>query len=630
MIDIPIIEVRFEHLNVDAEAYSASRALPTFVNFNINMIEGILSSLHIFPSRKKPFTILKDVSGIIKPCRMVLLLGPPSSGKSTLLLALAGKLDPSLKTLGSVIYNGHGMNEFVPQRTAAYISQNDLGEMTVRETLAFSARCQGVGSRYELSRREKAANIKPDPEVDIYMKAAATEGDEANVVTDYILKVLGLDICADTLVGDEMVRGISGGQKKRVTTGEMMVGPAKALFMDEISSGLDSSTTYQIVNTLRQYVHIMKVTAFISLLQPAPETYDLFDDIVLLSDGQIVYQGPRENVLDFFESMGFKCPERKGVADFLQEVTSEKDQQQYWAHKNEPYYFMSASEFAKAFQTHAVGRRLGDELATPFDKSRNHPAALTTQKYGLSRKQLLKACTDRELLLMKRNSFVYFFKIFQLTVIAYIAMTLLLRTKMSKDTVQDGGIYTGALSFTVFMVMFNGISELSMTIYKLPVFYKQRDMFFFPPWAYAIPSWILKIPVTLVEVAIWTFSTYYVIGFDPNVGRLLKQYLLLLLVHQSASALFRFIGAAGRNMIVANTWGLFSLLLLFALGGFVLARVDVKKWWLWGYYSSPLMYFQNAILVNEFTGHSWSRLINGTKLGVLVLESRGYFPQAYW
>lgn len=103
-------------------------------------------------------------------------------------------------------------------------------------------------------------------------------------------------------------------------TGEMLVGPAKALFMDEISTGLDSSTTFQIVNSLRQTIHILGGTALIALLQPAPETYDLFDDIILLSDGQIVYQGPRENVLEFFESMGFKCPERKGAADFLQEV----------------------------------------------------------------------------------------------------------------------------------------------------------------------------------------------------------------------------------------------------------------------------------------------------------------------
>lgn len=77
-------------------------------------------------------------------------MGPPSSGKTTFLLALAGKLDSSLKVTGRVSYNGHGMDEFVPQRSSAYISQNDvhIGQMTVRETLAFSARCQGTGARY--------------------------------------------------------------------------------------------------------------------------------------------------------------------------------------------------------------------------------------------------------------------------------------------------------------------------------------------------------------------------------------------------------------------------------------------------------------------------------------------------
>ncbi|KAL1532411.1 transcription factor [Salvia divinorum] len=635
-IDLPTIEVRYEHLNIDAEAYVASRALPTFINFYINNIEGLLSFLRIIPSRKKPLCILKDVSGIIKPHRLTLLLGPPSSGKTTFLLALAGRLDSDIKFSGRVTYNGHEMDEFVPQKTAAYISQHDmhLGDLTVKETLAFSARCQGVGSRYEmlaeLLRREKVANIKPDPNIDMFMKAAATEGDEANVVTEYILKVLGLDICADTIVGNEMLRGISGGQRKRVTTGEMLVGPSNALFMDEISTGLDSSTTFQIINMLRQYVHIMEGTACISLLQPAPETYDLFDDIVLLSDGHVVYQGPREYVLEFFESMGFKCPDRKGVADFLQEVTSRKDQQQYWAAKEKPYRFVSGRDFAEAFQSSVVGRRLGEELAVPYDKSKNHPAALTTKKYSLGNKELLKACAQREILWTKRNSFVYSFKIFQLCTMAAVTMGMFFRTRMSKDNINDGGIYTGVLFYTVIIVMFNGMSEIAMTIRKLPVFYKQRNMFFFPAWVYGLPPWFLSIPTALLEVGLWTGLTHYVIGLDPNVRSFVKQYLLLIFINQTSGGLFRFMGSAGRNMIVANTIGMFALLMFFALGGFVLSRNNVKKWWLWGYWSSPLMYAQNAILVNEFTGHSWSKDINGTKLGVLVMESRGFFPESYW
>ncbi|CAN1287564.1 Pleiotropic drug resistance protein 1 [Linum perenne] len=636
-LEMPMIEVRFEHLNVEADAHVGGRGLPTVFNFCVNMLEGCLNSLHILPSSKKPLPILHDVSGIIKPGRMALLLGPPGSGKTTLLLALAGKLSKDLKFSGTVTYNGHKMDEFVPQRTSAYISQYDLhiGEMTVRETLAFSARCQGVGPRYdiltELSRREKVANIKPDPDIDLFMKAAALEGQEANVVTDYILKILGLEVCADTLVGDEMVRGISGGQKKRLTTGEMLVGPARALFMDEISTGLDSSTTFQIVNSLKQTIHILDGTALISLLQPAPETYDLFDDIILLSDGYIVYHGPRDNVLEFFEHMGFKCPERKGVADFLQEVTSRKDQEQYWVRRDEPYSFITSKEFAEVFQSFHIGRKQGDELATPFDKSKGHPSALTTEKFGVNKKELLKICISREYLLMKRNSFVYIFKMSQLVILAFLTSTVFLRTNMHHRTVDDGGSYMGAIFFGMITVVFNGMSEMAMTIFKLPVFYKQRDLLFFPSWAYALPTWILKIPITFLEVAVWVLSTYYPIGFDPNISRFVKQYLLFVFGNQMSSGMFRLTGALGRNMIVANTISTLAFIAILVLGGFIISRVNVMKWWLWGYWTSPLMYMQNALAVNEFLGHSWSHVPpNSTdSLGVQIIKSRGLLPHAY-
>lgn len=108
---------------------------------------------------------------------------------------------------------------------------------------------------------------------------------------------------------------------------------------------------------------------------------------------------------------------------------------------------------------------------------------------------------------------------FQLTLLAFISMTLFFRTEMPRHTVEDGGIFMGAMFFTIIIIMFNGFSELALTIMKLPVFFKQRDLLFYPAWAYSLPTWILKIPITFVEVAIWVFMTYYVIGFDPNPGR---------------------------------------------------------------------------------------------------------------
>lgn len=219
----------------------------------------------------------------------------------------------------------------------------------------------------------------------------------------------------------------------------MAVGPRKALFMDEISTGLDSSTTFQIVKCTRNFVHLMDATILMALLQPAPETFDLFDDLVLLSEGHVVYHGPRAQVLEFFESLGFRLPPRKGVADFLQEVyvilkeqddfillvclhwynlfyfqvTSKKDQSQYWADKSKPYVYLSVPQIAEAFKNSKFGRTLESELSDPYDKSNTHPSALAKSKYAVSRWELCKACFSREILLISRHRFLYIFRTFQ-------------------------------------------------------------------------------------------------------------------------------------------------------------------------------------------------------------------------
>lgn len=108
---------------------------------------------------------------------------------------------------------------------------------------------------------------------------------------------------------------------------------------------------------------------------------------------------------------------------------------------------------------------------------------------------------------------------FKIAVVAIITMTVFLRTEMHHDSVADGGIYAGTLFYGNLVITSYGLPEISMTVGRLPMFYKQRDLLFFPSWAYALPSWILKIPITFSEVAVWTFLTYFVIGYDPEVGR---------------------------------------------------------------------------------------------------------------
>ncbi|KAL6327262.1 hypothetical protein AAG906_017819 [Vitis piasezkii] len=573
-VEIPKIEVRFEHLSIEGDAYVGTRALPTLINSTMNFIEGILGLIRLSPSKKRVVKILKDVSGIVKPSRMTLLLGPPASGKTTLLQALAGKMNKDLRMEGRITYCGNESSEFVPQRTCAYIGQHDLhhGEMTVRETLDFSGRCLG-----------KEAGIKPDPEIDAFMRAT-----ETNLVTDYVLKMLGLDICADIMVGDDMRRAFLV-EKRSVLllvcapfplimsyikcffqpSGEMLVRPAKALFMDEISTGLDSSTTFQIVKFMRQMVHIM--------------------------EGQIVYQGPRENILEFFEGVGFKCPERKGVVDFLHEVTSKG----------------------------------------PRTILQNPTCSIGDRKVWNLQLGTLQGMLCQRVAIDEAQLFTYIFKTTQITIMSVIAMTVFFRTEMKHGQLQDGVKFNGALFYGLINVMYNGMAELALTIFRLPVFFKQRDLLFYPAWAFALPIWVLRIPLSLMESGIWIILTYYTIGFAPSASRFFRQLVALFLVHQMALSLFRFIAALGRTQIVANTLATFTLLLVFVRGGFIVSKDDIEPWMIWAYYASPMTYGQNALVINEFLDDRWSapninRRIPEPTVGKALLKERGMFVDGYW
>ncbi|XP_057416411.1 pleiotropic drug resistance protein 3 [Lotus japonicus] len=634
-IKLPTVEVRYQNLSVEAECKVVQgKPVPTLWNTLKDLIFD-MTRLSVLKSQNSKISIIKDANGIIKPGRMTLLLGPPASGKTTLLLALAGKLSHSLQVHGDISCNGHMLEEFIPQKSSAYVSQYDLHipEMTVRETLDFSARCQGVGSRAELlmevSRREKEAGIVPDPDLDAYMKATSVNGLKSTLQTDYILKILGLDICADTLVGDPIRRGISGGQKKRLTTGEMMVGPMKALFMDEISNGLDSSTTFQIISCLQHLVHITDVTALISLLQPAPETFDLFDDVVLMAEGKIVYHGPRDYVLVFFEDCGFICPQRKGTADFLQEVISKKDQAQYWSRTGEHYSYVSVDQFIKKFKDCPYGQKLQEELLKPFDKSQNHKNALMFTKYSLTKWELFKACMMRELLLMRRNSFVYVFKSVQLFIIACIAMTVFIRTRMKVD-VLHGNYFMGSLFYSLIILLVDGFPELSMTVSRISVFYKQKELCFFPAWAYTIPSAILKIPLSLLESFIWTALSYYVIGYSPDIGRFFRQFLLLFVIHMTSVSMFRFIASVFQTVVASTIAGTVTILTVLLFGGFIIPKPYMPSWLRWGFWVSPLAYGEIGLTVNEFLAPRWEKVSANSTMGQQVLESRGLNFDGYF
>ncbi|ONM53994.1 ABC transporter G family member 34 [Zea mays] len=544
--------------------------------------------------------ILMGLSGVIRSTRMTLVLGAPGSGKSTFLRVLAGKLDPSLKFEGKVTYKVEAKSS-APEHLSAYVSQHDLhhAEMTVRETINFSSNMLGTSNEFGmavcflchlLTQNQNACFCKMHALDEVYLHD-------------------GLGFC---------------------NPGEMLVGRARCFFMDDVSTGLDSSTTYEIMTFLRQMAHIMGLTIVISLLQPSIETLALFDDIILLCEGQIIYHGPRRHAVGFFRTIGFTCPSRKNVADFLQEVTLKTEQKQYWTGDKSQYKYHSIEDFIKCFRAYSVPQIVEDNQCT---ENGSKQAVRAGDSFIISKWEIFKVCLSREVLLLKKNYPVHIFKVIQIMFLAFVVGTLFFRSGMNQDTVLDGVKYLGALFMGVAVINFNCTIELGMVTKRLPIFYKQRELLELPGWALVCSVFLTSLPVSLMESGLWTFSTYYAIGYAPSAIRLFQQLLALLATHQMSLGLYRLVATVGRTPIVSNSLGAQVLVFSFIFGGFIISKDNLQSWLSWGYWASPFTYALNAVTLNEFLDMRWAKVFyfkNSKTLGEAILMLRGLLNEWQW
>ncbi|KAM4779944.1 broad substrate specificity ATP-binding cassette transporter ABCG2 isoform 4-T5 [Cyanocitta cristata] len=235
--------------------------------------------------------VLRDVNGIMKP-GLNAILGPTGSGKSSLLDILAARKDPNGLS-GDILING------APQPanfkcTSGYVVQDDvvMGTLTVRENLKFSAALRLPKSVKEQEKDERV---------------------------NQIIKELGLSKVADSKVGTQFSRGVSGGERKRTNIGMELITDPAILFLDEPTTGLDASTANAVLLLLKRMSKQGKTIIF-SIHQPRYSIFRLFDNLTLLAAGRVLYHGPAQHAIQYFQSIGYQCEPYNNPADFFLDV----------------------------------------------------------------------------------------------------------------------------------------------------------------------------------------------------------------------------------------------------------------------------------------------------------------------
>ncbi|XP_061359630.1 ABC transporter G family member 15-like [Gastrolobium bilobum] len=447
--------------------------------------------------------LLNGLSGYAEPNRIMAIMGPSGSGKSTLLDALAGRLSGNVIMSGNVFLNGKKGR--LDRGVVAYVTQEDtlLGTLTVRETISYSA------------------NLR--------LPATMTKKEVNDIVEGTIME-MGLQDCADRLIGNWHLRGISGGEKKRLSIAlEILTRPC-LLFLDEPTSGLDSASAYFVTQTLRNIAHDGK-TVISSIHQPSSEVFALFDDLFLLSGGQTIYFGAAEKAVEFFAKAGFPCPSRRNPSDhFLRCINSDFDtvtttmmaSQRIHEQKSLTASLMNLS--TAAIKAILIENYRWSEYATTararikeFSNIEGHDSESNIKSQAKWWKQL-STLTHRSFVNMSRDVGYYWIRI-----IIYVALSLCVGTIFFEVGSSYRAIFArgGCGAFISGFMTFMAIGGFPSFIEEMKVFYKERLNGYYGIAVYILSNFLSSFPFVAVMSIASATITYYMVKFRPEFSHLL-------------------------------------------------------------------------------------------------------------
>jgi ABC-type multidrug transport system ATPase subunit len=407
--------------------------------------------------------------------------------------------------------------------------------------------------------------------------------DEHRYAIMAVMQAMGLTRVKDTFVGDQQtVRGVSGGEKKRVTVSEMAVGGYPFLCMDEISTGLDAATTYDICKLLQELNALNQYIKIVTLLQPPPETFALFDELILLSDGQVIYSGPVEDVVPYFESLGYRLPERMDAADWLQALPT-KDGAEFLESRrggqNEEgpveatTKHLTSEEFRVKFYESEQGKKILEEVSKPYEVSDNNRNNVTDElikylghRYMNSAWSSLKLLVYRECLLWWRDKAGIKTRIVQDLLMGLIAGTLFWQASDDPTSV------LGIMFQSMFFISAGAILKVAPQYDVRGIYYKQQDANFFPTWAYVFGRSLSTVPPSAIDGLLYGTIVFWFVGLAWNNGASFGNYLMFVFISMFSSIgiglLFSIFSSITRDRAQGQAMMTVTIVLLILFSGF--------------------------------------------------------------
>jgi len=380
---------------------------------------------------------------------------------------------------------------------------------------------------------------------------------------------------------------------------------------DEISTGLDSQTTFDITRMMALASRLTESIKIVSLLQPPPETVANFDELILVHEGKVIYFGPVEDVVDYFDSLGYKIPERMDVADWLQALPT-KDGVQYLKEVDldVPYNALakkhfSPEEFREKFHESDFGKALMEQVNAPVGDGASMVCEVAKRQYQNSAFESLKLVGSRELLLWWRDKYAIKSKLAQDLIIGVVVGTLFF---------QQGGESPGSVMGVLFQSMFFcAIAAMQAIPGQFPtrsIFYKQQDANFFPTWTYIAGRSVASIPWALVDSCIYGTMVYFLVGLAYNGGASVANYFVFVAIMFSVSLTSGFFFSVFSSCIqdVTTAQGAMAIAgVVFVLfSGFTVQPDVIPAYWIWVYWMNYFAWTFRALVVNEFDSGRYS------------------------